>query len=303
MSDDIVRHSPKGEIGLANLKTVALEDRINTLLTQDPQKVLVYTQGYDGHCYRTYYYWPHLFPDIDPTNVDQVNSIQYTHGKMRGKSKGPTFSLTYLGTPFTLEANNGFSKAEANTIYNNYHSLYIESDRWLDRRITEASHNGYAELAFGLRLRCPVLRKTILGSRYTPKQAEAEKRTVANAMGGQSYGLLNSRAGVEFQERCLNSEHRLDVKPSAHIHDAQYFLIRNNFKTLKWVNDNLVECIEWQELPELQQVPVKLTGNLGVFYPNWSNEIELKHSLDNKAIYSTVLEGVEKWNQKEENND
>lgn len=236
-------------------------------------------------------------PDIQNT-IESINSIADKYPKLRQRSKAPTFALTYLGTPFTLEVNCGFPKDEAKMIYDRFHELYKESGEWLDVKIAEASEKGYAELAFGLKLRCPVLKKTILGSKYTPHQAEAEKRTVANAVGGQSYGMLNSRAGVEFQERTLASQHRYDIKPCAHIHDAQYFLVRNNFSTIKWVNDNLVPCVEWQELPELQKADVQLTGNVGIFHPNWANEIELKHNLSNKEIYETMVTAMEKYNAK-----
>ena len=45
MVDDIVRHPQKWGRGLANLVTVALEDRISALTTKDPNKLKVYS-GY-----------------------------------------------------------------------------------------------------------------------------------------------------------------------------------------------------------------------------------------------------------------
>ena len=292
--------APEGWIYIG-LDYASLEDRINTLLTCDPEKVKIYTMGFDGHCYRTYRYWPDMFTHL-PDTVEAINSIKDTHEKQRGKSKAPTFAMTYEGTPFTLEVSCGFTKPEAKQIYDRYHELYKVSDDWMDQKIDEASLTGYATLAFGLKLRCPVLKKTILGSKYTPHQASAERRTVANAVGGQSYGLLNSRAGVAFQELTLQSEHRFNIKPCAHIHDAQYFLVKNNYSTIKWVNDNLVPCVEWQDLPELQRADVKLTGNLGIFHPTWANEIELNHNISNQEIYETMVKGMEKYNGKNHSN-
>ena len=43
MLDDIVRHPQKWGRGLANLVTVALEDRISALTTKDKNKLKVYT--------------------------------------------------------------------------------------------------------------------------------------------------------------------------------------------------------------------------------------------------------------------
>ena len=42
----------------------SLEDRINTLLTKDENKVKVYTDGYDGHSIRSVAYFGKQMPDI-----------------------------------------------------------------------------------------------------------------------------------------------------------------------------------------------------------------------------------------------
>lgn len=279
------------------LDYASLEDRINTLLTKDPNKIKVYTDGYDGHSLRAYSYFGEQMPDIADT-VDSINSIAEKYPVLRQDSKAPTFALTYQGTWATLVSNCGFTERVARQIEKRYHDLYVISDQWVQAKLEQAAMDGYVTLAFGLRLRTPILAKTILGNSFTPKQAAAESRTAGNAVSGQSYGLLNSRAGVEFQERTFASEFIYDVKPSAHIHDAQYLMIRNRVDVVEWVNKNLVECVEWQELPEIQHDEVKLTGNLGIFYPAWHNEIELKHSLTPFDIVKTCKEGIAKYEAK-----
>ena len=42
----------------------SLEDRISALQTNDPNKLKVYTDGYDGHCLRAYSYFKNEMPDI-----------------------------------------------------------------------------------------------------------------------------------------------------------------------------------------------------------------------------------------------
>lgn len=79
--------------------------------------------------------------------------------------------------------------------------------------------------------------------------------------------------------------------------DAQYGLVRNTPEAVKWLNDNIVECVEWQELPEIQHDEVKLTGDLGIFYPNWANEITLKHNINYEGIVNTCAEGVKKFHK------
>jgi len=279
------------------LDYASLEDRINTLLTKDPNKIKVYTDGFDGHSYRAVSYWKELFPNVDPNDPAQVNAIVATEEgeKLRGKSKAPTFLLTYLGTWMGLVVNCGFSEKEAKAIEANYHNLYSVSTAWVKAKLEQASIDGYVKLAFGLKLRTPILAKTLLGNSYTPRQASAESRTAGNAVSGQSWCLLLSRAAVELQERTIVSKHRLDVRPTSHIHDAAYFMIRDNLESLKWLNDNLVDCISWQDADEIRSDDVKLTGNLGIFYPNWANEVELPNYSDYRELLNVCKKGKEAY--------
>ena len=79
----------------------SLEDRINTLLTKDINKVKVYTGGYDGHCLRAFSYFPEHMPDIvqeyetastEEERVKVINSIKRRYPDERQVSKAPTFA-------------------------------------------------------------------------------------------------------------------------------------------------------------------------------------------------------------------
>ena len=159
----------------------------------------------------------------------------------------------------------------AKQIEQKYHELYVESDEWVKTQLVQASKDGYVTVAFGLRVRTPSLHSSILYTKHTPAHVAAEGRTAGNAL-GQSYGLLNTRAANDFQNRTLCSVHRLNVLPVAAIHDANYCLVKDDVDVVKWVNDNLVECAEWQELPAIQHDQVKLGGDLSIFYPSWREE-------------------------------
>jgi DNA polymerase-1 len=124
-----------------------------------------------------------------------------------------------------------------------------------------------------------------------PKEAYAELKTATNAL-GQSYGLLNTHTANLFMQRVWASEYRYSVLPCAHIHDAQYYLVRNNLQTLKWVNDNLIECMEWNELPEIQHPQVKLRAELDVFYPTWANPITLPNRISAQEISNILKESL-----------
>lgn len=123
-----------------------------------------------------------------------------------------------MGTYHTLMNNCGFTEDEAKKIEANYHEMYKASDEWVANKIKLAEKQGYLDTAFGLRIRTPVLAKSILGNSKTPYLATAEARTIANAVSGQSYGLLTNRALNEFMERVWNSEYAMDIYPVATIH-------------------------------------------------------------------------------------
>lgn len=274
----------------------SLEDRISALITKDPNKLKVYLDGYCGHCLRAQAYFGEQMPDIDPTSVVSINSIEDRYPDLRQLSKAPTFLLTYMGSWMGLVKNCGFSEEVAKQIEDLYHKLYEHSDKVIADRIQkEAVEQGYVTLAFGLKLRTPLLKKTVLGNRYTTSEAKAEMRTAANAM-GQSYGLLNNRAAVAFMKIVWKSKHRLKIMPVALIHDAIYLIIDDDLETVEFANKHLTKEMEWQELTEIAHNEVKLGGNLDLFYPHWSHGITLSRAANQVEIIDTVDAAMHKYN-------
>lgn len=287
--------APEGWL-MVGLDFNALEDHISALLTKDRNKLKVYTDHYDGHCLRAYSYFSDQMPDITEElekhpekEVEIINSIKHKYKDIRQKSKGPTFALTYAGSYKALMDIFGFSKEEALNIESKYHELYRESDEWVSRKMQKAAIDGYVEVAFGLRVRTPVMHQCVLGLRATPKEAEAEKRTAGNAL-GQSYGLLNSRAGVEFNSRVRGSKYRNDIRPVAQIHDAQYFLIKNDVDVILWANKYLVKAVSWQDDPAIWHEEVKLGGEFSIFYPDWAHELSLPNDLTETKLEELTKE-------------
>lgn len=261
----------------------SLEDYISALTTKDPNKLAVYERGFDGHCLRAAYYFRNQLSHIDLNNVDSVNSISETHKHLRQKSKNPTFALTYQGTAHTLINTLGFEEEEAKMIEKNYHELYKVSDEYIQKRLEQASKDGYVSVAFGLRLRTPLLAQVVWNSSKVPFEATAEGRTAGNAM-GQSYGLLNNRAAIEFMQKVWDSEYRYDILPVALIHDAIYILVKNDACIVEWANKELIKSMQWQELPEIQHDTVKLGAALDIYWPNWANAVTLPNNADRETI-------------------
>ena len=270
----------------------ALEDKVNTVLTKDPNKEKIWVDGYDAHCFRAYYYFKDQMPDIEET-VESINSIKEKYEKLRGLSKAPSFALQYGGQYFTLMNNCGFDEATAKAIEANYHKMYTVSDQWVADKIAIAEKQGYIDTAFGLRIRTPIVGKSVLNTSKTPFQASAEARSVGNAISGQSYGLLTNRAMNAIMEKVWNSQYRTDILPIAMIHDAVYFIIRDDIRIIEWLNDNLIKEMQWQELPELQHPDVKLGAELDLF-PSWDKPITLPNGVNQSEIRSIVKKAITK---------
>lgn len=260
----------------------SLEDMVSALTTKDPNKLKVYTDGYDGHSFRAYAYFKNQMPDIENT-VDSINSIETNYPHLRQHSKEPTFLLTYRGTYHGLMNSLGIPEAEAKVIETNYHQLYKVSDQYIENRLIQAAKDGYTDVAFGLRVRTPLIAQTVYNGPKMPYEAKAEARTAANAM-GQSYGLLNNRSAVDFMEKVWKSPYRYDILPISLIHDAVYLVVKDDIHVVKWVNEELIKSMQWQELPELQHDEVKLGATLNIYWPSWNDPIKIPNSASLEEI-------------------
>jgi DNA polymerase-1 len=263
----------------------SLEDYISALTTKDPNKLKVYEQGFDGHCLRAAYYFRDQLAHIDLEDPKSVNSIKKSHPELRQESKTPTFALTYQGTYHTLMVNLGWTEERAKQIEASYHEMYQVSDQYVQQRLEQASKDGYVEVAFGLRVRTPLLKQVIFGGKKMPYEAAAEGRTAGNAL-GQSYGLLNNRAAVDFFKKVWASKYRYQIFPVALIHDAIYILMADDIEVVEWANRELIASMRWQELPEIQHPTVKLGAALDLFWPDWAHPITLPNEADQPTIRS-----------------
>lgn len=237
---------------------------------------------YDGHSIRAFSYFPHRVPGIIDC-VSSINSIKKLFDPVRHDSKAPTFMMTYGGSEHGLVEKFGFSKKEAREIYGNYHTLYIESDEYVQRRIDEAANLGYITLAFGLRLRCPLLSNTIRKSSYQARGTSEDERTLGNAI-GQSYGQLNNRAMVAFMNHVWNSKFKYEIFPIAPIHDASYYITYDDLDAIMFVNKHLITEMQWQEDPLIAHDRVKIGAELDIAYPNWAYPFTIPNGADAKTI-------------------
>lgn len=285
------------------LDFASLEDRISALTTKDPAKLAIYLDQYDGHCYRAYAYYKEQMPDItdelnsattEEEKVEIINSIAHRYKHLRQRSKAPTFACTYSGTAITLEKNLGFSKEEARNIESSFKELYKHSIDWVHGKLVEASKVGYVTLAFGLRLRTPLIKKCGVNGDI-PKIAAAEARTVGNAL-GQSWGLLNTRAAIEVANELEKPENqwlRDNIRPVAHIHDAQYYIVTANDSVITRFNQILQKAVNWNKHPDIYHPEVGLGGNLSLFIDSWADELELPVQFNTEQLMELINKHME----------
>ena len=234
--------------------------------------------------------------DSQKFDVISINSIKKLYKVLRQLSKAPTFALTYMGTYITLMNNCGFTKEVAKRIEANYHELYKVADEWIAAHIERAKTLGYVPLAFGGRIRTPILARCKPGAKM-PYKAQAEARSAGNAA-TQSYCFLNTRAANKFMEIVWASEFRYDILPAAQIHDACYFVFRNDPKIAKFINDKLIKVMAWQDLPELKHPIIRISSALDIFYINWCNDITLDNNISEKAILAACKKGKQEYDNR-----
>ena len=193
-----------------------------------------------------------------------INSIETKYPELRRQSKGPTFALQYLGTWHTLHKRGGFPVKQAKEIEAGFHELYKISGEFNDINKQFMDKHGYVECAFGLKLRTPIIAKTILGTSKTPYEAEAEVRSANNAV-TQSWGMLLNRAMIATNARIEKAGYGVDILPINMIHDAGYFLVKDDPKIVKFLNDVLIQEMEWQDddLIRSTDVPMKASLEIG----------------------------------------
>ena len=214
--------------------------------------------------------------------VGVINSIENKYPELRQKSKGPTFALTYSGTWHTLVSNIGIPKKEAKLIERNYHNLYAKSDIFIQDNINFAEKHGYMKCAFGLQIKCPLLAITIHNKKSTPYAAIAEARSANNAV-TQSWGMLINRALIATNKLIEESNMVYDIYPINTIHDAAYFLVKENPETIKFLNDTLIKEMQWNAHPSISSndVPMEATLEIG---KSWDKQVNLPNNANVNQI-------------------
>ena len=152
---------------------------------------------------------------------------------------------------------------EAEQIEKSFHELYAKSDEFNDSNKEFMEKHGYVECAFGLKLNTPIVKQCVLGNSKTPYAAEAEVRSANNAV-TQSWGMLLNRSVIATNKRIEEAGHHCDILPINMIHDAAYFLVKDDPEIIKFLNDVLIEEMEWNNHPLIKSKDVPMQAQLEI---------------------------------------
>jgi len=261
-----------------------VEARIDAQITEDPMKRKVFLEGYDSHSLNTAIYFPEKVEEIlgCPVDLDDpamINRIKVEAEALRGSSKSITFGLQYLAGAANISKQLKCSKEEGQRIYDAYKEKYKESAQWVQANTNFAKANGYIDGAFGLKLRTPRINSSDSGV------SSGEMRTLNN-MRSQSYGMLMNVAAIAFQNQIEACDMVEDVVVFSTIHDALYMLIKDDPKTIKWVNDTLIE-IMGRDFVENQVIHNEAELDIGY---SWASQKTLKNNLSEEEIAEKLKE-------------
>ena len=259
------------------------------ILSQDPNKKRIFTDGIDGHCLNAYGYYKDQMPDIDGDDTESVNSIADKYPKLRQDSKASTFALNYGGTALTLHSNNGLPMEQAIKVEAGHKEMYKVLHAWSQDNKVKMSKNGYIDCAFGLKVRTPLLAKSLIDTKITPTMVKAEFRSGNNAV-TQSHGLMTTRAGNMFRERLEKSKYRTSILLINFIHDAVYFIAEAKPEVIKWANDTLIDCMVNSGDSQVHgNTEVPIMANLEIGY-SWDKQHELNNNISEEEIAKIIKE-------------
>ena len=273
----------------------SLQGRSGGNLTNDKALIKIYNEDVDLHSYMTVRYWKEKFDADHPETAEWYDWVKENYKKLRDKSKGITFACQFGGGPAKIAKMLGVPLEEGRRIWKAYHDTYSGVAAFGKVALKFAETHGYMELGMGLRLQTPTItrkakavvrnlreefdrenaimqRAIRYGQPYTaPMVSEKEVIAAEAKLGGdersavnactQFYDYLTLQGLEKFYRRIHEAGYEDIVIPHATIYDSIYMEIKNDPETIKWANENLIECMI-EEYMENQ--PIQLVANMDI---------------------------------------
>ena len=256
----------------------ALEEVCLANLSKDKNKLAIFQQGLDSHCFNSYGYYTEEIELVLPRHQDESDNDYIKRYKqevdnnstlkaIRQRSKPVSFKLNYLGM---ADADKG--GVITDEIYDKFHNeLYTGVALFLADMIANHKRNGYTHLGLGFRI-------------YS-SNIDKHFRTIWNAYAGQFWSILSLITVNEMHYRVDTNNLSEDIIFNSTIYDAVYCYVKKDAKTIKWLNDNLIEVMTKDWL-EGQIIKNQVEGEIGhtwiaeAIIPNGASEDEIQEILN-----------------------
>lgn len=264
----------KGMI-IAQADYSALEERVGANVTKDPNKIKIFTEGFDGHSLSASYYFEDELKKrgiiVDKNDPNSVNQIKEKAPDLRQIGKAVTFGANYGATEHSVSRSLKISLDEAKKILDKYWEMYSKTKEYWEKVEEFALDNGYVIGALGLKARV-ALDQIVNNEAYS-----STLRSIVN-MTIQSYALLMNRTIFKLQEEIEKEglEDKILIQNS--VYDSIYIMVVPEAKVIKWLNDTLIKIMLW--LPDYaKDWEVKNEAELEIG-KSWIAEEELPNNAD-----------------------
>ena len=270
----------------------ALEERVIANLSKDENKLNIFLEDLDSHCMNSYYYNPQLVEAILPREEgEELNDYlkRYKEAvetnkelkQIRQNSKGGSFALNYGCGPNKLVTTLGISEQQAKEIYNNFHNkLYPGITKFREELVLKkAQEDGRIHLGLGCYLHSD--------------NVKLQERTLFNAC-SQYWSILTLLAVNKIHILIDEMGYQDDIKVICTIYDSIYFVVKEDTKYIKWLNDNIIPLLT-TDFIEDQIVPNEAEGAIGY---NWEDTITVHNSASVEDINSILLKLKEESNER-----
>lgn len=272
--------APKGFV-VAAIDYAALEDRVIANLSEDENKLNVFLKGVDGHSLAAMFYWPQAASEVVPEEGDattrallfkeRVDEKNSTAVELRSRGKRISFGLAYGAFPPKVSKSAKIPLAEAEEIFQSYHNkLYPKVTEYRENYVLQsAKEDGYVHLGMGFRL-------------YTDSP-DRDIRTLNNAT-CQFWSILTILTINKLHQLIDKNGYSDKIFITSTIYDSIYFVVEDNPKTIKWLNDVIVPLME-KDFMEKQILQNSVDLEIG---PNWAELYKLSHSATEQEIKEVI---------------
>ena len=265
----------------------ALEDRIIANLSKDKNKCSIFTEGLDGHCLNSYYYFKEDIEKLLPRNDNEslhdyikrykqeVENGNKQLKVIRQIGKPCTFGLSYGAMPPKVAKTIKCSIEEATKIYDRYHNeLYPQ--------ISEMRENIYNLAKKNKRVHAG------LGCYINTDNPDRDIRSYFNVC-SQFWSIITLLTINKMHSLIDNSEYKDKIEIVSSIYDSIYIHCVCDSEVIMWINNSIIPILTTNIFTDVI-VPNEAEGEIGY---TWDN----LHPIPNNASKDTIDEVLKKLDE------